>query len=374
MRRKWVIVLVSLLAALLLLAVAGYVFRNRLMAVIFAPTESNVPAVETNGAAVEVVASRLDTPWSIAFLPSGDMLVTERSGQMKRIGQEGKTYPVQGVTETSEGGLLGIALHPKFAENNLLYVYMTSDATDLSNQVDQYNLKNDTLELRKTVLSDIPAASNHNGGGIAFGPDGKLYITTGDAGNGDSSQDKTSLAGKILRVNDDGSVPSDNPYGNFVWSYGHRNPQGIAWGDKGRMWSVEHGPSGERKGVGKDELNLIDKGVNYGWPLIAGDEKGDEMRAPVANSGENDTWAPSGVGYVNGALYFAGLRGQSLYKAAINDDGTVELTRHLSREYGRLRAVTAHDGKLYVSTSNQDGRGVPAEDDDKILRIDPGQL
>jgi len=371
--RKKVAWLTSILVVIIIIAGLGLVFRERLLSLFFKPTGSSIREVPTNGKAIEVVASNLTTPWSIIFLSDGDMLVTERSGQMKRIGEQGKTYPITGVRETSEGGLLGVALHPNFQENSRLYVHFTTSTSGtLTNKVDEYTLSGDQLTFNRTILDNIPAADNHNGGAIAFGPDGKLYITTGDAAQSELAQDKNSLAGKILRLNDDGTTPSDNPYGNLVWSYGHRNPQGIAWNPKGRMWSVEHGPSGSESG--RDELNIIEKGANYGWPVITGTGTNGGMRSPIAQSGDSETWAPAGLAYLDGKLYFAGLRGQSLYQAIPTADDSVSLTRHFSSTYGRLRAVTAHDGKLYVSTSNRDGRGSPAADDDKIFRIDPKQL
>ena len=372
MSRKFLIILASALAVIAIIVGLLFAFRQQLLAFFFQPTESSIREVATNEKAVETIAQGLTTPWSITFLPNGAMLVTERSGQIQRIGESGKTYPIDGVRETSEGGLLGIAVHPQFRDNNRLYVYFTTDqGGELTNQIDQYVLSGDSLGFERTIMADIPAATNHNGGAIAFGPDGKLYATTGDAARSDLAQDTSSLAGKILRMNDDGSVPADNPYGNLTWSYGHRNPQGIAWDKQGRLWSVEHGPSGADSG--RDELNLIEKGANYGWPVITGDETRDGMKTPIVQSGDTETWAPAGLGYYDGSLYFAGLRGQALYRAVISGE-TVTLSRHLSETYGRLRAVTTHDGKLYVSTSNRDGRGSPVPEDDRILRIDPKQL
>ena len=372
MSRKFLIILASALAVIAIIVGLLFAFRQQLLAFFFQPTESSIREVATNEKAVETIAQGLTTPWSITFLPNGAMLVTERSGQIQRIGESGKTYPIDGVRETSEGGLLGIAVHPQFRDNNRLYVYFTTDqGGELTNQIDQYVLSGDSLGFERTIMADIPAATNHNGGAIAFGPDGKLYATTGDAAQSDLAQDTSSLAGKILRMNDDGSVPADNPYGNLTWSYGHRNPQGIAWDKQGSLWSVEHGPSGADSG--RDELNLIEKGANYGWPVITGDETRDGMKTPIVQSGDTETWAPAGLGYYDGSLYFAGLRGQALYRAVISGE-TVTLSRHLSETYGRLRAVTTHDGKLYVSTSNRDGRGSPAPEDDRILRIDPKQL
>lgn len=376
-RRQTRIIIAIAGAVLLALGGLAWVFKDQIMPWFFRPTESSVQqgTAKTNSELVQVAASRLETPWSVIFTPSGDMLVTERSGRLQRIGSDGKVYTIDGVRETSEGGLLGAALHPDFAYNNLIYIYKTTDTSSgLRNQVERYLLQNDQLSEQRVIIADIPAASNHNGGGIAFGPDKKLYITTGDAATADLAQDTASLAGKILRLNDDGSAPSDNPFNNTVWSYGHRNPQGIAWDDEDRLWSVEHGPSGERNGRGKDELNLIEKGANYGWPIIVGDQTRDGMRAPVAQSGDSDTWAPGGMAYYDGSLYFAGLRGESLYQAKISPNASTTLVRHLTSEYGRLRAVTTHNDRLYVSTSNRDGRGSPQVDDDKVLSIDPKKL
>ncbi len=207
---------------------------------------------------------------------------------------------------------------------------------------------------------------------MAFGPDGKLYVTTGDAGNSNSAQDTRSLAGKILRLNDDGSVPTDNPFENAVFSYGHRNPQGLAWDDKGRLWSTEHGRSGVRSGY--DELNLIERGGNYGWPEIEGPEIGKDMVSPVLQSGASDTWAPASAEFVRGNIFFGGLRGEALYEAVI-DDNAATLTTHLRHTYGRIRTVRkAPDGFLYILTSNSDGRGDRNSRDDRMIRIDPKTL
>ena len=362
----------GLAVVVVLLAGFGYVYRDDLMRLFFRPTESSLNS-ETVSGEKEVVAQNLVTPWSIAFLPNGDMLVPEREGQLQRIGDDGTRFAIEGVQETSEGGLLGTALAPNFGQSKQIYLYYTTNRSGtLTNQVDRYVLGGDALTDRTTIIANIPAASNHNGGDIAFGPDEKLYVTTGDAATPDSAQDTDSLAGKILRLNPDGSVPSDNPFENEVWSYGHRNPQGIAWDGDGRLWSVEHGPSGAD--TGRDELNQIKRGANYGWPVITGDESRDGMQTPVANSGVDETWAPGGMAYADGTLYFAGLRGQSLYKVDIsspNDVSLSDLSRLFADEYGRIRAVTAHEGDIYFTTSNRDGRGSPSADDDKIIRFTP---
>ncbi len=363
--KKWLIVIAAVLA---LLIVAGFIFRDELISRYFNPTQTHIEETSVD-IKPEVIADNLVTPWSISFLPGGDMLVTQRGGMLSRIGENGQQIQIEGVEETSEGGLLGLALDPDFASNQQIYLYYTTSRGGvLTNRVDRYVLENDTVSEKRSIISDIPAASNHNGGAIAFGPDDKLYVTTGDAAQEQLAQDHESLAGKILRINSDGTIPDDNPFDNAVWSYGHRNPQGIAWDESGQLWSVEHGPSG-MSDSGKDELNRITRGGNYGWPTIRGDETQQGMIAPVVHSGSDDTWAPAGLAYIDGVLYFAGLRGQALYKATVDESGErVKLERMFAREFGRLRAVTAHDNSLYFSTSNRDGRGSPAENDDKIYR------
>lgn len=352
---------------LILLVISGALLWPQILRRAMEPTASQLSDGASSVDEAKTVANNLSTPWAIARLPNGDLLVTERSGQLQRIGAKGGVITIEGVRETSEGGLLGLALHPNFSQNQRLYLYSTTDKRGkLTNRVEQYRLEGDRLNDRQQIISAIPASENHDGGAIAFGPDKKLYVTTGDAGNSASAQDRNSLAGKILRVEDDGSIPRDNPFGNAVWSYGHRNPQGIAWDANDVLWSTEHGPSGIQSG--EDELNKIEKGGNYGWPVITGDQVQSGMKSPVAQSGKDETWAPAGLVYTNGSLYFTGLRGQSLYQARISSDGAVvQLTRHLSGTYGRLRALTAHGQYLYISTSNRDGRGSPRSGDDRIV-------
>lgn len=320
---------------------------------------------------IAVVATDLQVPWGIAFLPHGDMLVTERPGRVVRIGTDRKTYPVDGVRHAGEGGLLGIALHPDFASNGYVYLYMTTTEGGLQNKVERYVFKDDTLTFDRDVLAGIPAANNHDGGRLAFGPDGKLYITTGDAQNEPLAQDTQSLAGKILRLNDDGSVPSDNPFGNAVWSYGHRNPQGLAWDSAGQLWATEHGRSIPLSGY--DEVNRIEKGGNYGWPEIQGDETRDGMIPPVLHSGASTTWALASLAFLNGALFFGGLRGETLYE--LGTEGSPALRTYLQNMYGRIREVAVGpDGFLYFTTSNRDGRGSAKAGDDRIIRLDPSTL
>lgn len=364
---------VAVITVLLLAAgVAVYFGNDWLQRRFFEPTGTNLEqGIQANdGPSIKVVAQNLNIPWEIAFLPGGDILVTERSGTLRRIGTNQKTYTVEGVHHVGEGGLLGLALHPKFAQNHLLYLYLTtSSGNGLTNRVERYSYDSDRLSNKTPIIGNIPGAANHDGGRLAFGPDGLLYITTGDAGQPERAQDTSSLAGKILRLTDEGKTPSGNPFGSAVYSYGHRNPQGLAWDNNGRLWATEHGRSGIRSGL--DELNLIIKGANYGWPEIEGDEQRAGMQTPVTNSGPDETWAPAGLAYWDGSLFFAGLRGESLYEAKINGNN-VSLKSHLRGDFGRLRAVVlGPDGFLYISTSNRDGRGDIREGDDQIIRLNP---
>ncbi len=319
---------------------------------------------------IEVIAENLNIPWEIAFLPGGDLLVIERKGTLVRIGKDRKVYQVSGVKHRGEGGLLGMALHPNFAQNKRIYLYLTTETGQgLENRVERYVLNSDALSERKVILGGIPGSSVHDGGRMEFGPDGFLYITTGDAGNSNFAQDKNSLAGKILRLKDDGSIPSGNPFGTPIYSYGHRNPQGLAWDNQGRLWSTEHGRSGVLSGL--DELNLVEKGENYGWPVIQGDEKKQGMKTPILHSGASTTWAPGDAEYVKGSIFFGGLRGQALYQAVLGE--TIKFKAHFQGEFGRVRAVRkGSDGMLYIATSNHDSRGEPRQGDDKIIRINPG--
>lgn len=269
---------------------------------------------------------------------------------------------------------MGIALHPDFQSNNYIYLYYTYEAqgNNTLNRVVRMTYSDRALKDEKIIVDRIPGASNHNGGRIKFGPDNFLYITTGDAQEPSLAQDRNSLAGKILRVTDDGKPASGNPFSNLMYSYGHRNTQGIAWDDNGSLWQTEHGRSAP---TGLDEVNLIEPGKNYGWPEIQGDEERSGMVTPIRNSGPSTTWAPGGNAIIEKSLFFSGLRGETLYEAMIQDSQISEFREHFKGEYGRLREVIAGpDGMLYITTSNLDGRGSPATGDDKILRINPSKL
>lgn len=325
------------------------------------------------GAAVEVVADELAIPWDIAFLPDGGMLVTERGGRVVHI-EDGRVYPIEGVVHTGEAGLLGIALHPEFAENHFVYLYLTTSVgEDLVNNIARYVYMDDTLTFDRVIVNDIPASRNHDGGRIAFGPDGLLYATVGDAGNESAAQDADQLHGSILRLTAEGAVPPDNPFGNAVYTYGHRNPQGLAWDEDGRLWSTEHGRSGVRSGY--DEINLVVAGSNYGWPESEGDTVAEGTTAPAWHSSADATWAPASAAVIGDRLFFGGLRGEALYEATLAGGTVAGVRAHFEDEFGRIRTVAVGpDGMLYLTTSNRDGRGSPASDDDKVLRVDPAAL
>lgn len=330
-------------------------------------TKKQFPSSQQTEEDIEVIAQNLNIPWEVAFLPTGEILVTERPGTLLLIKNRQK-ISIEGVAHVGEGGLLGLAIHPDFVNNHLIYLYLTTETSQgLTNRVERYKLEGNQLSEQKVILQGIAGASNHDGGRIAFGPDGYLYITTGDAQNSESSQDINSLNGKILRVKDDGSIPSDNPLGNAVYSLGHRNSQGLAWDDRGRLWATEHGRSGIQSGL--DELNFIEKGKNYGWPIIQGDQTREGMVSPVIQSGSSATWAPAAAAFYDGSIFFGGLRGEALFEYKIAEKS---LKEYLQGQFGRIRAVVfGPDGYLYLTTSNTDGRGNPKEGDDKLIKVNP---
>ena len=350
-------------------------------------TGNSSPSPVTPGMRVEDFVTNLDVPWSMAFAPDGRIFLTERDGRIRVIqdGQlQSEPWMSLDVASVGEAGLLGLALDPAFAENHYVYVAFThrSSVVDLRNRL--VRLREDPATGRgvmdKVLLDGADGSSIHDGGRIVFGPDGKLYWGMGEVGNPQLAQDISSLNGKILRINADGTVPADNPFsGSPVYSYGHRNPQGLAWQPgTGRFYATEHGPSGGAFGGGQDEVNYIEPGRNYGWPAVHGSQTQEGMEDPVIQSGESETWAPSGATFVtggpwDGSLLFAGLRGQSLYRLVPdeNDPRRVRsFERFFSGQFGRLRdVVQGPDGSIYILTNNRDGRGSPREGDDRILRL-----
>ena len=312
------------------------------------------PSVRVAGA----VATGLDVPWGLAFLPDGSALVSERdTARILRVGR-GATVTVgsvDGVVAEGEGGLLGIA-----HTDGWLYAYLTA-ATD--NRVVRMPWNGTALGAAEPVVTGIPKAGIHNGGRIAFGPDTMLYIATGDAGVPERAQDPASAAGKILRVAPDGSVPGDNPVaGSPVFSLGHRNVQGLAFDAADRLWASEYGQSDV------DELNLITAGSNYGWPECEGACSKTGYVDPVVQWTPTSIASPSGVAIVGTHAYVASLRGEVVWQVGL--DGAAEPTRVELGDLGRLRTIAAApDGSLWLSTSNTDGRGDPRDGDDRILRL-----
>ena len=340
---------------------------------------------ESYNVKVVTVAENLEIPWEIAFASDGRIFFTERVGNLRVI-ENGQLNPEPVAIldgGTGEGGLLGLALDPNFEQNHFLYLYYTYFEFPFTyNKVVRFTEKDNSLLDEFILVDKIPAAAIHDGGRLKFGPDEKLYITTGDAGNSSAAQDLNSLSGKILRINPDGTIPSDNPFPNsMIFSYGHRNPQGLDWDPvTGKLVATEHGPSGER-GFAHDEINVVEAGKNYGWPKVIGGEHNPEFVDPILHTGE-DTWAPSGATFYDSnnkpewtnKYFVATLRGGHLRMLDLNlkENKVISSEALFSDIYGRLRdASMGPDGNLYLLTSNRDGRGAPVENDDRILKIIP---
>jgi glucose/arabinose dehydrogenase len=312
----------------------------------------------------ESIAEKLKVPWSITKQGNA-FYISEREGNIVKI-EDGVTTRQKVLLEkriatAAEAGLLGFVLAPDFEQSKKAYAYYTySNSSGQFNRIIEMQLSENTWKEERILIDKIPSGPVHHGGRLEIGPDGKLYATTGDASlEPEVAQDLKSFAGKILRLNLNGSVPSDNPFkGSYVYSYGHRNPQGLAWSRAGTLYESEHGPSAH------DEINVIKAGQNYGWPVIIGDEKKAGMAIPLFQSGK-DTWAPSGMAYYEGKLYVATLRGNSLREF----DPEKLTTRTLVSGLGRIRDVLIDGEYLYFVTNNTDGRGTPNEKDDKLYRI-----
>ena len=349
---------------------------------------------ETEGAQVrfrvETVASGLEVPWGFAFLPNKNLLFTERPGRVRLI-EDGKLraepiYVVPDVEPSSESGLMDISIHPDFKTNGFVYLAYAYNKDGKRVKVVRYRFDGNKFSEPKTIVENIPGAPNHAGTRARFGPDGKLYVTTGDSTNWNLAQDNNSLAGKTLRLNDDGSIPTDNPfvgkagYRPEIFSTGHRNPQGLAWQPgSGLMFETEHGPSGfEGRGGGADEVNIVERGKNYGWPTIYGNRTQAGLEPPLLEY--SPACAPASGMFYNadvfpafkGNFFFGCLRGTRIIRVVLDGRRVVSQENLLSETYGRIREVAeGPDGFIYFSTSNRDGRGSPAKEDDRILRLVP---
>jgi glucose/arabinose dehydrogenase len=360
---------------LVVVAVAAVVIAAAATA-FFTPSQTTLPIPEprqNNGnntsSGVQVLAENLEVPWAIDVAEDGRLFFTERPGSIRVI-ENGTLLKDPAafinVEQNGESGLLGLVLHPNFTENHMLYVYHTySNGSSVFNKVLMLTERDNKIINSRVIIDGIPAADRNDGGRIKFGPDGKLYIATGDARQPDLAQNAGSLAGKILRLNPDGTIPDDNPFeGSPVYSYGHRNIQGLAWHPvTGELYASEHGDEGN------DEINLIKPGANYGWPIE--DCNAQRFQKPVVCF--NPAIAPSGIaiagsdrlGYKNDIL-LAALKAKQLRLVELPTDSE----RNILTGFGRIRdVVEAPDGSLYVATSNRDGRALPEQGDDKILKI-----
>lgn len=335
------------------------------------PQESEIDEVESKEATVtnlnpEVLAENLQIPWSINKIDN-TFYIGERIGSVMKIGAETqsrqKVELKKPLATAAEAGLLGFVLAPNFPKTKTAYAYYTyKDDTGQFNRIITIKLEEDIWKEQEVLLDKIPSGQVHHGGRLKIGPDGKLYATTGDAATEpEIAQEVKSLGGKILRLNLDGTIPEDNPFpDSYVYSYGHRNPQGLAWSDEGILYESEHGPSAH------DEINLIKSAGNYGWPVVVGEEKQAGVESPFFQSGADMTWAPSGMAYHDGKLYVATLRGSAVREFNLES----KETREVISGFGRIRDVLIEDGILYFVSNNTDGRGTPDAKDDRLYKVE----
>lgn len=318
---------------------------------------------------LEEIATNLQIPWSIEKVGE-TFYLSERRGNIVKV-ENGQTERQQVQFEkplatAQEAGFLGFVLAPDFLQSNEAYGYYTYvDNSGQLNRIVRLKLEENRWTEVEVLLDKIPSGRVHHGGRLKIGPEGMLYATTGDALQSSIAQDVNSLGGKILRLQLDGKIPSDNPFPNsYVFSYGHRNPQGLAWASDGTLYASEHGNQAN------DEINRIEKGENYGWPIIEGTEQSESMIPPLFTSGPNKTWAPSGMAYFNNKLYVAALRGNAILEFNLNTMEQSEVVNNL----GRIRDIYIEGDDLYFITNNTDGRGTPFENDDKLYRISLSNL
>jgi glucose/arabinose dehydrogenase len=326
------------------------------------PTPTGSPKPDLAG----TIADDFDVPWGLIFLAGGDALVSERnSAKIIRVTAKGKKTTlgeVSGVvppTGIGEGGLLGIATAP--GDEDTLFVYYT---TGSDNRVGRVSLAGGKVGKPKAVLTDIPTSTHHHGGRLLFDDDGMLLVSTGDAEQSSLAQDRDSLAGKILRIRPDGRAAAGNPFENRTWSYGHRNVEGLAFDADGRLWATEFGDKDA------DELNLIAKGKNYGWPDVEGRSDDDDFVNPKVTWSPTSSCSPAGIAITRSTAFVGALRGQCLFAVPLDGSKAGKPKAHFAEDHGRIRnAVVAPDGSLWITTSNTDGRIDPGKNDDKILRV-----
>lgn len=361
-----------------------------------APPPENSPASadansQTAKFKVETVAENLEVPWAFAFLPDGKLLVTERPGRVRLIAdgklQREPVFTVPDVEPTGESGLMDVSLHPNFAANKFVYLAYAYKADGQRVRVVRYKFDGKMLREPQKIIENLPAAQYHAGTRARFGPDGKLYVTVGDATDRKLAQKMNTLAGKTLRLNDDGTIPTDNPFIKQtgvrpeIWSVGHRNAQGLAWQPQsGLMFQTEHGPSGFDGPRGGDEVNLVEAGKNYGWPETHHTATKEGLISPLLEY--TPACAPASAMFYQGKafpafagnLFFGCLRGARIIRVELKGRNVVGQEDLLKETYGRIREMAVGpDGFIYFSTSNRDGRGSPANTDDRILRLVPAK-
>lgn len=333
-----------------------------------APPSSSAAVTNRPPKVVETIATGLAAPWGLDFLPDGDAIVTERD--TRRVLRIGAAKPhrvtelgtVDAAAPQGEAGLLGLVVSPTFAEDRQVYLYV-STAED--NRVVRTTLEGDSLGTLEPILTGIPNGFRHDGGRMVFGPDGHLYVSTGEIGEPERAQDRDDLGGKILRITADGDPAPGNPFGTPVWSWGHRNVQGLAFvGDQ--LWASEFGDSTF------DELNRIVAGDNYGWPRVEGKGGTDQGFTDPQVTWDTDEASPSGLAYAGGHLWLAALKGERLWRVDVAGERASNAQPYFVGDYGRMRTVeVAPDGNLWLMTSNRDGRIEPGPGDDRILVIRP---